>query len=284
LTLNPSLAHSDMDNIQYPARVFNNSLRRLRSSEHEDQLIEDARHGPNQNFLFRSLQQYGLYPGSIGTRSILLLPNSWQAYEPTLPYHQRSTNIRPSPAREAATRTVHQTHHDSGTPHPNGTVKQRPEQGDAEGQSVPTPRDRKTPTRSKSRHPSSIDTIKAGHQKRKEEVLEVLESMFPTDGSDSVSLLLCWGKPDRCQILPTSISNSADGVDQWHTIRRAWYKHRRGWRKLIPYFSVQDVSFAEVSAGNHLPGLDEHLDFNCGSGPQPLHRRHTRWFLHKRKY
>jgi hypothetical protein len=248
-----------MDQIPYPVQAVLKHPRRFRgASEHEDQLTVGPilnRHGPNQNFLSRSLQQYSLYSRLIEIPSILLLPNSQQAYEPTLPYHQRSTNIQPSPAREAATRNVHQNHQNSEIRRPDGTVRQRSDQGDAEGQSVPTPRDRKTPTRSTSRHPSSINTIKAGHQKCKEEVLEVLKSMFPADGSDSVSLLLCWGKPDRCQILPTIISNSADDVEKWHKIREAWYEHRGGWRKLIPYFGVQEVSLAEVSAGNCLPGL-----------------------------
>jgi hypothetical protein len=283
-----------MEKICYPVQAVVKHPRRLRgASEHENQLTAGPilnRHDRNQNFLSRSLQQYRLYSRFIEIPSVLLLPNSQQAYEPTLPYHQRSTHIQPSPAREAATKTVNQTHQNSDIQHPYGTVQQRSDQGDAEGQSLPTPRDRKTPTRSTSRHPSSMSAIQAGHQKCKGDILEVLKSMFPADGSDSVSLLLCWGKPDRCQILPTRISNSADGVDQWHSIRGAWYEHTGSWRKHIPYFGVQDVSFAEVSAGSCLPGLyrsiliDEHLDFNCGSGPQSLHRRHTHWFLHKRKY
>jgi hypothetical protein len=248
-----------MDKIHYPVQAVLKHPRQFRSaSEYEDQLTEDAilnRRDPNQNSLFRSLQQYSLYSKFIGIPSILLLPNSQQAYEPTLPYHQRSTNIQPSPAREAATKTMHQTYHNSGTSHPNGTVQQRPDQEDAEGQSVPTPRDRKTPTRSKSRHPSSKKPIKTEHQKCKEEIQEVLKSMFPDDNSDPVWFLLCWGKPGRCQVLPTRISHSADDVEEWHKIREAWYEHRGGWRKLIPYFGVQEVSLAEVSTGNCLPGL-----------------------------
>jgi hypothetical protein len=250
---------SDMDKINYPVQAVLKYPRQFRSaSEHEDQLTEDAilnRHDPNQNFLFRSLQQYSLYSRLIGIPSVLLLPNSQQAYEPTLPYHQRSTNFQPSPAREAATRTMHQTHHDSGTPYPNGTVQQRPDQGDTEGQSVPTPRDRKKPTRSKSRHPSSKKPIKTEHQKCKEEIQEVLDSMFSGDGSDSISLLLCCGKSDRCQILLTRVSHSTEDVDKWHAIRKVWYTHKGGWRKLIPFFGVQEVGFAEVSTRNSLPGL-----------------------------
>jgi hypothetical protein len=248
-----------MDEIHYPVQAVLKHPRRFRgASEHEDQLTEDAilnRHDPNQNFLSRSLQQYSLYSKFIGLPSILLLPNSQQAYEPTLPYHQRSTNIQPSPAREAATETVHQTHHNSGTPHPNGTMQQRPDQGHAEGQSIPTLHDRKTPAQSTSELSPYEKSIGIEHQKCKEEIQEVLKSMFSDDDSDSVWLLLCWGKPDRCRILPTRISHSVDDVEKWHKIREEWYEHRGGWRKLIPYFGVQEVSLAEVSAGNCLPGL-----------------------------
>jgi hypothetical protein len=248
-----------MDKIHYPVQAVLKHPRRLHgASEHEDQLTEGAipnRHDPNQNFLSRSLQQYSLYWRFIEIPSILLLPNSKQAYEPTLPYHQRSTNIQPSPAREAATKTVDQTCQNSDTRHPNGILQQTLDQGVAEGQSVPTPRDRKTSTNSASRHHLSMIRIKAEHQKCKEEILEVLKSMFSGDDSDSVSLLLCCGKPDRCQILPTRISHSTDDVDKWHTIRKAWYTHKGGWRKLIPYFGVQEVGFAEVSTRNSLPGL-----------------------------
>jgi hypothetical protein len=247
-----------MDNIQYPAPTFNNSSRRLRSSEHEDQLIEDAiltRHRPNRNSLSRSLQRHFPYSRIPGVHSlVLLLPQ--QAHESILPsYHQRSTDTQPSLAREAAADTVHQAHQSSGVRYRDGAVQQRPDEGDAEGQGVPTLPSRKKPARSTSKSPPSENPFKNEHQKCKDEIQEVLKSMFPADGSDSVSLLLCWGKPDRCQILPTRISNSADDVEKWHKIREAWYEYKGGWRKLIPYFGVQEVSLAEVSAGNCLPGL-----------------------------
>jgi hypothetical protein len=254
----PSPNPSDMDSIQYPARAFNNSSRRLRRSEHEDQLIEDAilsRHGPNQNSLSRSSQRYFLSSRFPVIHSLVLLYLQ-QAHESILPlYHQRSTNIQPSLAREAATDTVHQTHQSSGIRYRDGAVQQRSDEGDAEGQGVPTLPSRKKPARSTSKSPPSENLFKNEHQKCKDEVQEVLKSMFSDDSSDFVWLLLCWGKPDRCQILPIRISHSADDVDKWHKIRKAWYEHRGGWRELIPYFGVQEVSLAEVSAGNCLPGL-----------------------------
>jgi hypothetical protein len=54
-----------MNKVHYPVQAVLKHPRQFRSaSEHEDQLTEDAvlnRRDPNQNFLFRSLQQYSLY-------------------------------------------------------------------------------------------------------------------------------------------------------------------------------------------------------------------------------
>jgi hypothetical protein len=253
----PSLIPSNMDNIQYPARAFNNNSRRLRGSEREDQLIEDAtlsRYGPNQNSLSRWSQRYSSSSRFPGDHSLVWI-DPHQAHEYILPlYHQRSTNIQPSLAREAATDTVNQTHQSSGIRYRDGAVQQRSDEGDAEGQGVPTLSSRKKPVRSTSKSRPSENLFKNEHQKCKDEVQEVLKSMFSDDCSDSVWLLLCWGKPDRCQVLPTRISHSADDVEKWHKIRKAWYEHRGGWRERISYFGVQEVSLAEVSIGNCLPG------------------------------
>jgi hypothetical protein len=185
---------------------------------------------------------------------VLLYPR--QAHEPTLPlYHQRSTIAQPSLAIEAATDTMHQTHQNFGIRHRDGAVQQRSDEGDAEGQGAPTLHSRKKPARSTSESPPSENPFKTDHKRCQDEIQEVLESMFFEDSSDPVWLLLCWGKPDRCQILPTKIPHSADDIEKWHNIRKAWYEHRGGWRERIPYFGVQDVSLAEVSTGDCLPGL-----------------------------
>jgi hypothetical protein len=91
-----------------------------------------------------------------------------------------------------------------------------------------------------------LDTRKASHERRKKELLEILESVLGSDDSDSSSIFLCWGKDNRCHIVPVKIPNSANDVTVWQEIRRAWYAHRGDWRKRLNLLGVREVGIVEV--------------------------------------
>lgn len=57
-----------------------------------------------------------------------------------------------------------------------------------------------------------MKTQKLRHEKRKKEILEILAPVLGNEDVNSTFVLLCWGKPDRCQILSIEISQSADDV------------------------------------------------------------------------
>jgi hypothetical protein len=65
-----------------------------------------------------------------------------------------------------------------------------------------------------------LDTRKASHKRRKKELQEILEPVLGSDDSDSSSIFLCWGKDNRCHVVPVKIPNSADDVTVWQEIRR----------------------------------------------------------------
>ncbi|PMD37950.1 hypothetical protein L207DRAFT_431552 [Hyaloscypha variabilis F] len=100
-----------------------------------------------------------------------------------------------------------------------------------------------------------LDPRKASHERRKRELLEILEPVLGSDDSDSSSIFLCWGKDNRCHIAPVKIPNSADDVTIWQEIRRLWYAHRGDWRKRLNLFGVREVRIVEISiAGRELKG------------------------------
>ncbi|PMD52179.1 uncharacterized protein K444DRAFT_709177 [Hyaloscypha bicolor E] len=105
----------------------------------------------------------------------------------------------------------------------------------------------------KNRRLNILDPRKASHERRKRELLEILEPVLGSDDSDSSSIFLCWGKDNRCHIVPVKIPNSADDVTVWQEIRRVWYAHRGGWRKRLNLFGVREVGIVEISiAGREL--------------------------------
>jgi len=84
------------------------------------------------------------------------------------------------------------------------------------------------------------------HEKRKKELSEILEPAFGFDHPDSSTIFLCWGKENRCHIVPIQIPNSADDEAKWQEIRRVWYIHRWDWRKWLKLFGVKGVHIVEV--------------------------------------
>ncbi|PVH96265.1 hypothetical protein DM02DRAFT_535641, partial [Periconia macrospinosa] len=59
-------------------------------------------------------------------------------------------------------------------------------------------------------------------------------------------VLLCWGERSHCQILPVKIAHSADDVTVWKEVRRAWFAHKGGWRRLLPFRGIREVNIVDV--------------------------------------
>jgi hypothetical protein len=104
----------------------------------------------------------------------------------------------------------------------------------------------KPPNVSKKGSRKIVNTQKAKHEKRKKEILEILEPILNGEDLHSYSILLCWGKRSHCQILPVKIAHSADDVDVWQEVRRTWYAHKGDWRRLLPFFGIREVNIVDV--------------------------------------
>jgi hypothetical protein len=90
------------------------------------------------------------------------------------------------------------------------------------------------------------DGPKLRHEKRTKELKEILEPVLGSDDPNSSSILLCWGKENRCHIVPVKIQDSADDIAIWHEIRRAWCAHRWGRRMRLALFRIQKVDIVKV--------------------------------------
>ncbi|KAM5370898.1 hypothetical protein ACJZ2D_008331 [Fusarium nematophilum] len=86
------------------------------------------------------------------------------------------------------------------------------------------------------------------HSKRTQELHEVLEPLLGTENSDSCVLLLCHGKPSKCQVLPVVIPlskiNANDKSVVWAEIREKWDLNCRKWWHHLPFYGVRRVSIA----------------------------------------
>jgi hypothetical protein len=91
---------------------------------------------------------------------------------------------------------------------------------------------------------STFDIRMNEHKRRVEDLKEKLKYIFPENGS--AVLLMCWGKPSHCSILPVRVSSPEDEVTTWSEINKAWYNRRGNWRKIIPGLRVARVDSVEV--------------------------------------
>ena len=89
------------------------------------------------------------------------------------------------------------------------------------------------------------DARKLAHEERIKELLGVLSPLDP-QGDRSSTILIAWGEPDNCRVLPVKISHGADDVQMWEHIRNAYYSHRGKWREKLPCFGVKQVAVAKV--------------------------------------
>ncbi len=81
---------------------------------------------------------------------------------------------------------------------------------------------------------------------RREKIGEILGPiMNPGPGKGVV--LLCWGPPNSCQILPIAVEEMSEGVELWDRLQKGWYQARGSWRKRMPYWQVKRVEKVKVS-------------------------------------
>lgn len=93
--------------------------------------------------------------------------------------------------------------------------------------------------------PSTLDIRRIEHKHRVAELKEKVRHMLPESGSAVV--LMCWGKPSCCSILPVRVSSPENEVSTWSDIQRAWYNRRGSWRKFMPGWMVAQVDSVDVS-------------------------------------
>lgn len=99
----------------------------------------------------------------------------------------------------------------------------------------------------KKRQKRTFNTWGKAHEERKRKLSEILEPDLNASGSESSSILLCWGAEKECHIIPVRIENSATDAGIWQKIQDEWYAHRGAWRRCLPLFSVREVKIVEVS-------------------------------------
>nr|XP_001394740.2 hypothetical protein ANI_1_2276094 [Aspergillus niger CBS 513.88] len=97
----------------------------------------------------------------------------------------------------------------------------------------------------------------------------MLEKDFPV-------ILICWGKEERCQIVPVVITDPTDEVTAWQTISQEYYAHKGSWTKYLPWCCVNKVEIADISiAGKKLAK---------GTGNEYVGIYHTEDLVAKRKH
>lgn len=112
-----------------------------------------------------------------------------------------------------------------------------------------------------SRHPSSsaatterqpkrnfqYRTSSSDHEKRKKEILKLLEPIAGGDESDQSYVCVCWGKESRSKIVTIRVPHAANEVVTWRMINKVWYANRGWWRKYIPLLDARKIRCAQVS-------------------------------------
>jgi hypothetical protein len=166
-------------------------------------------------------------------------------YTSVLPFFSIQPNPRPPSTEDLAFSAMGQVYQDVGLRRRNTSAHQTTEHTGTGDQSAWASAG-KLPKISQKGRRKIVNTPKAKHEKRKKEILEILEPVLNSEDVHSSSILLCWGKRSYCQILPVKIAHSADDVAVWQEIRRAWYAHRGG---RLPFFGVTEVNIVEVRRG-----------------------------------
>jgi hypothetical protein len=174
-----------------------------------------------------------------------LLPTSMESHNPAHPLSQRT-----------APKDTDRIHLDARTPS-NRTVLNSGTLSDREtgNDGVRRRKLHNEPTQSETLFPNENDdetwddnhADNDAHSKRKKKIQHILDPIAGGEYNECTLVLLCWGRPEHCEIFPINLPLSAGEVAKWEIIRKAWYEHRGAWRRCIPFYCVQEVRRVEVS-------------------------------------
>ncbi|OJI83167.1 hypothetical protein ASPTUDRAFT_57124 [Aspergillus tubingensis CBS 134.48] len=88
------------------------------------------------------------------------------------------------------------------------------------------------------------DPYSRNHEIRRKELGDFFKPMFE---KDSPVIFICWGRKERCQIVPVVITDPTDEVTAWQAISREFYAQRGVWAKYLPWFCVNKVEIVDIS-------------------------------------
>ncbi|RAK90091.1 hypothetical protein BO79DRAFT_227041 [Aspergillus costaricaensis CBS 115574] len=97
---------------------------------------------------------------------------------------------------------------------------------------------------------SATDRPPGPHKIRRKELGDFFKLMFE---KDFLVIFICWGRKERCQIVPVVITDPTDEVTAWQAVSREFYAQRGVWAKYLPWFCVNKVEIVDISiAGQKL--------------------------------
>ncbi|PWY82687.1 hypothetical protein BO83DRAFT_385284 [Aspergillus eucalypticola CBS 122712] len=97
---------------------------------------------------------------------------------------------------------------------------------------------------------SARDRRRGPHEIRNEELADFFKPMLE---EDFTVIFICWGRKERCRIVPVVITDPTNEVTAWQAISREFYAQRGVWAKYLPWFCVNKVEIVDISiAGQKL--------------------------------
>ncbi|KAJ5239922.1 hypothetical protein N7468_004541 [Penicillium chermesinum] len=82
------------------------------------------------------------------------------------------------------------------------------------------------------------------HNARKRDLANKLQPLLG-DSTDS-TLLLCFGVPDKCHIVPVSIPDPTDEVAIWRQLRQTKASYQGWWRRIFNFGIISHISIVKV--------------------------------------
>lgn len=118
------------------------------------------------------------------------------------------------------------------------------------------------PRRVKSERANGVHLINergVNHKRRVQKLVELLEPVVPSDGTDESFVFLCWGKESKSRIIPVRVTDAIDEVALLQKLHDAWAIRRGSWRKwLRPLFEIDDVEIVQVCYMVKIRHLTQH--------------------------
>lgn len=237
-----------MNHVQRPARAVVRRSRQIQGCDYQELAIDSEnfdRHDFDRDLLSKLFRNCSQPRGFFNIHATLTMGFPSPTHPSLLPLYYSSSVVSAFPARLVDTDITSHVRQPLGIPNRNGLLQQRVE--NQNGQSQPPQGSCTSRPSTRSRKRTNIRSpAKEKHERRRKEVLEVLNPILASEQMDSQWILLCWGKTDHCQMIPVKIPHSADDVAVWHEVQRVWYKQKGSWRRNIPFFGVKKVSAVDV--------------------------------------